>query len=134
MALMAHKKKPKVLVVDDDPGFRDVLSGFLESRNFHVTQASSGTAALDELKNNTPDIVFLDIFMPGMTGLQLLKLIKQQCPQLKVIAMSGYATEDIARETMDLGATDFMYKPIELETLDDMLALIDHQLLHFKTE
>jgi len=113
-----------VLIVDDDAGIRDVLKGFLESRDCTVRQASSGSEALDELNRSMPDLVFLDIYMPEMDGLQLMRIIKRLWPQLRVIAMSGYATENVAREIIDLGAGDFLTKPIELEQLDDILPII----------
>jgi len=124
VVVMTPSHKLDVLIVDDDAGIRDVLKGFLESRNCVVRQASSGSEALDELNRSTPDLVFLDIYMPEMDGLQLMRIIKRLWPQLKVIAMSGYATENVAREIIDLGAGDFLTKPIELDQLDDLLPLV----------
>jgi two-component system nitrogen regulation response regulator NtrX len=114
-----------VLVVDDDAGFREVLCGFLESRGYLTSQACSAAAAMDELHRHPPEFMFLDIYMPGMTGLQLLTVIKKQWPQVNVIMMSGYATEELAKEAMDLGAYDFLNKPIELEHLDDILPYVN---------
>ena len=121
---MAPNNELQVLIVDDDPGIRDVLKGFLESRNCVVHQASSGAEALDEFNSYAPDLIFLDIYMPEMDGLQLMRIIRDQWPNVKVIAMSGYATEQVARESIDLGAVDFLTKPIELEQLDDILPTI----------
>jgi two-component system nitrogen regulation response regulator NtrX len=121
---MAPNCNLQVLIVDDDSGIRDVLRGFLESRNCAVLQASSGAEALDILDKCVPDLIFLDIYMPEMNGLQLMRIISKQWPQTKVIGMSGYATEQIARDIIDLGAGDFLTKPIELEQLDDILATI----------
>ena len=121
---MAPYHNLHVLIVDDDPGIRDVLRGFLESRDCTVLQASSGAEALDILDKCVPDLIFLDIYMPEMNGLQLMRIIRKQWPQTKVIGMSGYATEQIARDIIDLGAGDFLSKPIELEQLDDILATI----------
>jgi YesN/AraC family two-component response regulator len=124
MALMSHHYNCQVLIVDDDVGIREVLSGFLESRNYIVRQAPSGAAALDELNNSLPFLVFIDIYMPQMDGLQLMRIIKERFPTLKMVAMSGYATEKVAKEAMDLGAIDFLVKPIEFEHLDDILPII----------
>ena len=121
---MARDNNLQILIIDDDDGFRDVLSGFLESRHFRVSQASSGKEGLALLNTETPDIVFLDVYMPGMTGLEVLPAIKKRAPQVKVIMMSGYGTEEIAREAIDLGADDFLNKPIELDHLDDVFPLI----------
>ncbi|KPL07635.1 hypothetical protein AMJ86_03665 [bacterium SM23_57] len=130
---MSQSNNLQVLVVDDDAGFRDVLCGFLESRNLIVRQASSGMSALDEINRATPDIIFLDVYMPEMNGLQVLKTIREHWPQVKVIVMSGYATEEMAKEAMDLGATDFLNKPIELELLDDMLPLFKSDVSEYTT-
>jgi CheY-like chemotaxis protein len=121
---MALYHNIQVLIVDDDQGIRDVLRGFLESRNCSVLQASSGAEALDILAKCVPDLIFLDIYMPEMDGLQLMRIIRQRWPYTRVIGMSGYATEQIARDIMELGAGDFLTKPIELDQLDDILAMI----------
>ena len=120
----------KALIVDDDDGFREVLTGYLESLEISVHQASSGEQALVEIEKTIPDVMFLDVYMSGMSGLQLLKLTKTKYPQLKVIVMSGYATEEVAKEAIDLGAFDFMNKPIELEQIIDILFLIIPQQLN----
>lgn len=112
------------LIVDDDQGFREVLKGFLESRGMAIRQAASGEEALQEIGKSIPDIVFLDIFMPGLNGLESLKLMRSKYPKLKVIVMSGYATVEIAKQAIDLGAFDYINKPIELEHIDDILPLI----------
>jgi len=126
---MTRETDFKALIVDDDDGFREVLTGYLESFGVTVRQASSGEEALVEIERDLPDVVFLDVYMPGMNGLQLMKIIKTKYPQLKVIVMSGYATEATAKEAIDLGAYDYMNKPIELEHIMDILFLLMPQQL-----
>jgi len=127
---MTERTDFKALIVDDDDGFREVLTGYLEPLGITVRQASSGEHALLEIEKALPDVVFLDVYMPGMDGLQSLKAIRAKHQNLKVIVMSGYATEEIARKAMDLGAFDFMNKPIEMERISDILVLIMSHQLH----
>jgi DNA-binding NtrC family response regulator len=122
--IMTKEADIKALIIDDDDGFREVLTGYLESLGLKVSQSSSSEQGLVEIENNLPDVVFLDVYMPGMNGLELLKLIKEKYPLLKVIVMSGYATEETAQEAIDLGAFDYMNKPIELEDIINILFLV----------
>jgi YesN/AraC family two-component response regulator len=117
----------QILVVDDDKEFREVLCGFLDSRNHQTYQAASGEDALKLMQQLTPDVIFLDICMPGMNGLELSKIVRSLHPDARIVAMSGYSAQETAKEAIGLGAADFLMKPIELEDLEYLLPLIQPQ-------
>ncbi len=109
--------KTRVLIVDDEDEFVKVLSERLTLRDLDVTSASSGEAAVEEIKNYNFDIVILDVQMPGMTGIDVLREIKALKPLVEVIMLTGHATVDTAIEGMRLGAYDFLLKPLNTEDL-----------------
>lgn len=111
----------RVLVVDDEPFVREVLSRFLSERGYQVDVAEDGQAALDLIRADAPDIVLLDLKMPRLGGLELLRILRDDGAELAVITISGHADEDTARESLDLGAADFINKPFDLEYLETSL-------------
>lgn len=124
----------QILVVDDDKEFREVLCGFLDSRNHQTYQAASGEDALKLMQQLAPDVIFLDICMPGMNGLELSKIVRSLHPDTRIVAMSGYSAQETAKEAIGLGAADFLMKPIELEDLEYLLPLIQPQKVEESTE
>lgn len=111
----------RVLVVDDEPFVREVLSRFLSERGYQVDVAEDGQAALALIRADAPDIVLLDLKMPRLGGLELLRILRDDGAELAVITISGHADEDTARESLDLGAADFINKPFDLEYLETSL-------------
>jgi CheY-like chemotaxis protein len=111
----------RVLVVDDEPFVREVLSRFLSERGYQVDVAEDGQAALALIRTDAPDIVLLDLKMPRLGGLELLRILRDDGAELAVITISGHADEDTARESLDLGAADFINKPFDLEYLETSL-------------
>lgn len=111
----------RVLVVDDEPFVREVLSRFLSERGYQVDVAEDGQAALALIRDDAPDIVLLDLKMPRLGGLELLRILRDDGAELAVITISGHADEDTARESLDLGAADFINKPFDLEYLETSL-------------
>jgi len=108
----------KVLLTDDEPGIRKVLGLTLADMGYRVLTAGSGREALDVFKKERPPVVFTDIKMPGMDGIELLRLIKQVDPDTEVIMISGHGDMDLAIESLKLEACDFVTKPINNDALE----------------
>lgn len=111
--------KIKVLLVDDEAPFVDALAERLSLRDFAVKTAYDGSQCLTTLTENPTDtdVVVLDLLMPGISGLEVLKQIKEIAPLIQVILLSGQATVESAIEGMKRGAFDFLIKPAETEAL-----------------
>lgn len=108
----------KVLVVDDERNVRSSLKGVLEDEGFTVHTASSGEEALEIIRKDKPDIVLLDVLMPsGIDGIETLRRIKSYDPSIMVLMISGHGTIEMAVKAMELGATDFIQKPLSAETI-----------------
>ena len=108
----------KMLIVDDEIEICEFLKSFFEDRNFKVAVASNGTQALEQMAVFHPEIVLLDIQMPGMDGLQTLKKIKEIYPRVKVIMVTAVETQEKIEEAMRLGADNYITKPLSLEYLE----------------
>jgi two-component system nitrogen regulation response regulator NtrX len=104
-----------ILIVDDEPAIRTALRGVLEDEGYRVTAVASGADALAALADDGHDLVFLDIWMPGMDGLGTLTEIKRLRPDATVVMISGHATIETAVKATRLGAYDFIEKPLSLE-------------------
>ena len=109
---------PLVMLVDDEVPFVETLIKRLEKRNLQTISAHDGQEALEKLdKNRNVDVVILDVKMPGMDGIEVLREIKKSYPLIEVIMLTGHATVETAIEGMKLGAYDYLMKPCELEQL-----------------
>ncbi|MEA2095909.1 MAG: sigma-54 dependent transcriptional regulator [Candidatus Cloacimonadota bacterium] len=104
--------KARILIVDDEKDTRDIFSRHLEDE-YLIDTAESAKAALLKLENNSYQIVLSDLVMPGEDGLSLLKNIKENCPEIAVMVISGKASIEMAVEAMKLGADEFIEKPVE---------------------
>ena len=111
----------KILVVDDDPNIVDVLQSFLESEGYEVVTADSGISAINALKEPYPQIILLDIRMADMDGIQCLRLIKDRAPEIQVIMISGFASVKMARKSLDIGAFDYISKPLSFSHLKEVI-------------
>jgi DNA-binding NtrC family response regulator len=109
--------RARVLLVDDEVEFVETLGERLEARDFFVITAGDGTAALAAIAEHNFDVVVLDVMMPGLSGIETLRKIKEQEPLVEVIMLTGHATVDTAIEGMKLGAFDFLIKPTETPQL-----------------
>jgi len=102
-----------ILLVDDDKDFRDEFRDYLE--DYEVIEASNGEEALELLrKPNVIDVVILDVMMPGLRGTEVLKEMKRIDPDLGIIILTGYSSEDIAIEALKGHADDYMQKPVDI--------------------
>jgi two-component system, NtrC family, nitrogen regulation response regulator NtrX len=134
--------KYTVLIVDDEDNIRLSLKGSLEDEGFYVMQASTGEDALKIIEKQDVDIVLLDIWMPGIDGIETLQEIKKTNPDLPVIIMTGHGSIDAAVKTTRLGALDFLEKPLDLNriiiTINNALHMkelsAENALLKKKTE
>jgi two-component system response regulator AtoC len=112
------KPVQRVLIVDDDASARDWLAAFMRSRGLAPVCAASGEEALDELRRSAPDVVTLDLVLPGMDGLATLRALKALAPRVPVIVLSGVAATQAIVEALRFGAADFLRKPFEVEELE----------------
>ncbi|MDU0458707.1 MAG: sigma-54 dependent transcriptional regulator [Geobacteraceae bacterium] len=104
-----------ILVIDDEKDIRTSLSGILEDEGYEVITAASGVDGIECARQELPDLVLLDIWMPGMDGLETLEKLKVMFPQVTVIMISGHGTIETAVRATKLGAFDFIEKPLSLE-------------------
>jgi DNA-binding NtrC family response regulator len=107
----------RVLFVDDEVDFLETVIKRMQKRHVTVSGVHSGEEALDWLKQNAVDIVVLDVRMKGMDGIQTLRALKNDHPLLEVIMLTGHASLEIAKEGMQLGAFDYLMKPVDLDEL-----------------
>jgi DNA-binding NtrC family response regulator len=107
----------RVLVVDDDPGVRYTLREILESEGVAVDEAASGAEALERLEQAFAPLVITDLRMPGLDGLELLRLLQQRAPAPRVVLITAHGSERTAVEAMKAGAWDYFRKPFEVEEL-----------------
>src|SRR2546426_495994 len=109
--------KPRILIVDDDPGTVASLSRAFALEGYEATTAPSAARALERLQAGPVDAILSDLVMPGMDGLELLGRLREQAPGVPVILMSGQATVETAVKATRLGALDFVEKPVGLDRL-----------------
>ncbi len=107
----------KILLVDDEAEFREALSERMRARGMEVVSSASAREALQAVEQGSFDAVVLDLMMPGMDGLEALRILKQKDPKLQVILLTGHATVEKGVEAMKRGATDLLEKPADIETL-----------------
>lgn len=109
--------RTRILIVDDEKDFVETLSERLTMREYDVTTSFSGEDAVDKVKGYNFDVVILDVSMPGMSGVEALREIKNLKPLTEVIMLTGHATVNTAIDGMKLGALDYLLKPCETEDL-----------------
>jgi DNA-binding NtrC family response regulator len=106
-----------VLLVDDEVEFLETLIKRLKKRQVNVIGVNSGEEALDWLAKHSADVIVLDVRMPGMDGIQALRKIKKMNPLIEIIMLTGHANLEVAREGIELGAFDYLMKPIDIDEL-----------------
>jgi DNA-binding NtrC family response regulator len=107
----------RILLVDDEADFLEALSERMRARGMNVTTSGAAPEALQAVEQGTFDAVVLDLMMPGMDGLEALRVLKQKDPKLQVILLTGHATVQTGVEAMRRGALDLLEKPADIETL-----------------
>ncbi|MDY0131799.1 MAG: response regulator [Desulforegulaceae bacterium] len=116
-----------LLLVDDEERFLQTTSKLIkkQKKDFKVMTAPGGKECLEIIRNNNIDVVILDVKMPGMDGVEVLREIKREKPLIEVIMLTGHSTTDSAIEGMKLGAYDYLLKPCDIEALIDKVLLAD---------
>ncbi|MEW6738802.1 MAG: response regulator [Nitrospirota bacterium] len=114
---MKKKKEIKVLLVDDEVDFVDTLAQRLKMRELLVDTVYDGEQALSFIKKIEPDVIVLDLKMPGLHGIEVLREIKRSSPQIQVIILTGHGTEKDEEEARRLGGFDFLRKPADIDLL-----------------
>ena len=111
-------KQLKVLVIDDDPSIRDYLESLATRQGYDVVTAGSGEDGLKAVEKSVPDIVTLDVVLPGIDGIETLVALKKRVPDVPVVMLSGHGQAATIVEAMRQGASDFLRKPFEVEELE----------------
>jgi DNA-binding NtrC family response regulator len=119
---------PRLLVVDDDPHVVRLVMRFGENAGFEVSSCGGGREALDRLARERADVAVVDLRMPDLGGLEVLRAIREADPDCQTILMSGQATIDSALEAAKLGAIDYLTKPFDLERLQALLASVKDEV------
>lgn len=107
----------RVLFVDDEKDFLETLIKRMKKRHVDAHAASSGTEALRLIRESSFDVVVLDVRMPDMDGIEVLRAIKSIAPLSEVVMLTGHACLEVAREGMSLGAFDYLMKPVNIDEL-----------------
>jgi len=118
---MAEKKRT-ILVVDDEPSQRQLLGGFVESLGFRAEEAASGEEALEAIRRAAPDMVLLDVRLPGISGIEVLAEIRQIAGDLPVLLITAHADLRQAVAAMKGGADDYLAKPVDLDELEAVIS------------
>lgn len=116
--------RPRLLVVDDDRAILTLIGTIALAEGFDVATTVTGEDAMKQLRERPSDLVLVDLRMPGITGLDVLKAIREANPRVKVVLMTGFGTIDTAVEAVKLGAMDFLTKPFDLARLRQLLAAV----------
>ena len=118
---MNNRDPLEVLIIDDEIPFAEILRKRLSKRGLAVRIAHDGQDGVQALKQSPADIVVLDMRMPGMSGVETLRAIKEFAPRVEVIFLTGFVDADSALQGLEMGAFDYCLKPIEIDALYDKL-------------
>ncbi|MBW1975743.1 MAG: response regulator [Deltaproteobacteria bacterium] len=116
-------EKIKVLLVDDEKEFVDALRERLEIRDLPSGVAYNGEQALQIVEDEIPDVIVLDLKMPGIDGMEVLKRVRKAYPQVQVIILTGHGSEKDEEEARRLGAFEYLQKPVDIDELVKLLRL-----------
>jgi DNA-binding NtrC family response regulator len=114
-------QRPLLIVVDDEPPILEVVGRFARRAGFDVAACNSGRQAIAQIQTRRADLVMVDLRMPEVGGLDVLRALREIDPQCQAVLMTGYATVDTAVEAIKLGARDYLSKPIDFARLDQLL-------------
>lgn len=117
-----HMQKPNILIVDDEKDIREGTRDFLSCRyECNIETAQDGEEAIEKAKTFKPDVILLDIKMPGISGLEVVGEIKKINPSAKIIVISAWKSSDVVSQAIAKGAVDYMGKPLSLAALSDKM-------------
>lgn len=122
-------RAPRVLVIDDEPDIRDLIAVILSSVGYEVSTAENGAVAVERAKREAFDLAITDLRMPGMSGIDTMAALKRIDPNLLVIVVSGYVSDEAAQRACAEGAAHVVCKPVEVHALMHIVevALRDHR-------
>ena len=112
---------PRVLVVDDEAYAVELLQEFLTAKGYEVLAASDGEEALQKVKEERPHVILLDVRMPRMNGLEVLKRVREMDHEVGVIMVTAVHEEETGRQALQLGAFDYITKPLDFQYLERSL-------------
>ncbi len=115
----------KIMIIDDEEDIRKTLSLFLESKCEAVLEADGVAQTIYHLNRESLDLIFLDVMLPGLDGIEILQMIKKYNENVPIIMMSGYATEEMAKKSLSIGAYDYVRKPFNLDRISSMMSVIE---------
>ena len=121
-------QRPLLLVVDDDEAILRLLSSFAQREGFEVVNCAGGRAAMAELQQRKADLVMVDLRMPDVSGLDVIRVVREADPHCQIILMTAHASIDTAVEAVKLGAMDYLTKPFDFERLKDLLVVVREQI------
>lgn len=107
-----------ILLVDDEAEIRELVGEFLQRRGYRIKTAASGEEGLAAIRNAPPDLVLLDVYMPGMNGVEMLRQASRSHPKVGVIMLTASQDEPLLKAALDLGAFDVLSKPVDLKQLE----------------
>jgi len=113
--------KPKILVIDDEEGLRFLFKGILGSEGYTVLTASNGFSGIRINEESNPDIILLDLRMPGLSGIETLRRIREKDEDVIVIILTAYGDAETVREAADLNVYEYMSKPFHNETVKEII-------------
>jgi DNA-binding response OmpR family regulator len=112
-----HMEKIKVMLVDDEEEFVTTLSERIQMRDFSSSVAFTGEQALQFVDDQVPDVMILDLKMPGIGGMEVLRRVKKAYPKVQVIILTGHGSEKDRKEALSLGAFGYLQKPVQIDEL-----------------
>ena len=115
-----HMQKPRILIVDDEEKARENLRKFIAPRyECDIEEANDGESAIEKAKKALPDLILLDVKMPGISGIDAITEIKQICPDSRIIIISAWKSADVATKAMEMGAFNYLDKPIDFKIFQE---------------
>ena len=121
-------QRPTLVVIDDEQGILDVVGRFAVRTGFEVVQCAGGREGVARVQSGSADLVMLDLRMPDVGGLEVLRAIRESNPNCQVVLMTGYAAVDTAVEAIKLGAMDYLSKPLDFGRLERLLTGVREEL------
>ena len=107
----------RILIVDDEKDIRDTMRAFFELQGFEVFEAADGVEAIERVREEPFDVVLTDLMMPGLNGLEVLKLVRSTSPATAVLIITAYPSPQVESKAMELGCDGFLSKPFRLDQL-----------------
>lgn len=116
-----RNKSARILVVDDDRGMRVTLEGIIEDEGYDVVGVADGYLAIEAARGGFFDLIFMDMKMPGINGVEAYREIKKASPSSVVVMMTGFSVEDLVKEALQEGVYGVLYKPFSMEQIIDII-------------